>query len=85
MEKTYKAFPLYVMGTLMRPSAAYIEATNTVEEANTAIAEEEKKLAEKLRLGDVKELETAMDAMEEIAEDGREMDFINLSLDIEIR
>jgi len=85
IETSDEASPLGVMGTIMESSAAQNEATNAIEEANAAVAEEEQKLAEKLGLDSVEELETAMDAMDGIAEDGGEVDPANISLDIDVR
>jgi len=61
------------------------EAASAIEEAATALAEEEKKLAEKLGLESVEELEVALDSMAGVAEDGGELDPTNLSREARIR
>jgi len=77
--------PLSVMGNIMESSAAQNEAANAIEEATAAMAEDEQKLAEKLGLESVEDLEAAIDGMDGIAEDGGELDPANTSEDTDVR
>lgn len=74
-----------VMETIMETSAAQEEASNAIDEASAAVAEEEQKLAEKLGLESVEDLEAAIDAIDGIAEDGTEVDTTNSSEDVDVR
>merc|ERR1740136_242566 len=77
--------PLSVMGNIMESSAAQNEAANAIEEATAAMAEDEQKLAEKLGLESVEDLEAAIDELDGIAEDGGELDPANTSEDTDVR
>lgn len=61
------------------------EASSALGEAADALAEEEKKLAEKLGLKSVEELEVALDSLDGIAPDGGELDSENLAREARIR
>jgi len=63
-----------VLSEALQVAASQSDASNALEEASAALAEEEEILAKKLGLGSVEELEIALDAMEGIAEDGGDLD-----------
>lgn len=74
-----------VLSKAFEATVSQSEAATALEEASAALDEEEEKLAKKLGLESVEELEAAIDAMDGIADDGGELDPDNVSREARIR
>eukprot|EP00591_Stephanopyxis_turris_P002244 CAMPEP_0195506858 /NCGR_PEP_ID=MMETSP0794_2-20130614/401_1 /TAXON_ID=515487 /ORGANISM="Stephanopyxis turris, Strain CCMP 815" /LENGTH=1043 /DNA_ID=CAMNT_0040633319 /DNA_START=15 /DNA_END=3146 /DNA_ORIENTATION=- len=77
--------PETIMSQVAEGAVVQDQASNALDEASDALAEEEEKLAKKLGLESVEELETALDAMAGVAPDGGELDPENLSREARVR
>jgi len=74
-----------ILSQALKAAESQTDASNALEEASEALAEEELKLAEALGLESVEELEVALDSLEGIAEDGGELDPENIAREARIR